>query len=177
MKRFSRRALQGFSVFWAMVVWVLLWGNISLANIITGLAVGLFIVLALPLPQVPVLGTINPIAFLRLLGYMVYQMAISSAQVAWLAVRPQSLPPTGVLRHKFSINSDLVLTLCVDAINLIPGTMVVELDGLQRIGYIHVLDLGSANAIRRFHRSMNRIEELIVASFEGGSAKRKKARP
>lgn len=35
---------------WLMVVWILLWGNISFGNIFGGLAVGLIIMVLLPLP-------------------------------------------------------------------------------------------------------------------------------
>ncbi|ERB54176.1 hypothetical protein N806_23930 [Rhodococcus sp. P27] len=41
---------------WLMVVWILLWGNISFGNIFGGLAVGLIIMVLLPLPRVPVEG-------------------------------------------------------------------------------------------------------------------------
>ena len=42
--------LRVWIVCWLILVWVLLWGNISAANILSGLAVALVITLLLPLP-------------------------------------------------------------------------------------------------------------------------------
>ena len=58
---------------------------------------------------------------------IVYYAIQSSIQVAWLAIRPSPPPVTGVLRYQLGIKSDLVLTLCIDVLNLIPGTMVLEI--------------------------------------------------
>ncbi|MDP0977740.1 Na+/H+ antiporter subunit E, partial [Klebsiella pneumoniae] len=80
----------------------------------------------LPLPRVPVEGRVHLLSILRLLWMIVYYAIVSSIQVAWLAIRPSPPPVTGVLRYQLGIKSDLVLTLCIDVLNLIPGTMVLE---------------------------------------------------
>ena len=77
---------------WLMVVWILLWGNISFGNIFGGLAVGLIIMVLLPLPRVPVEGRVHLLSILRLLWMIVYYAIQSSIQVAWLAIRPS--PPS-----------------------------------------------------------------------------------
>ena len=41
---------------WLMLVWILLWGTFSAANVVSGLAVALVITVLLPLPAVPVEG-------------------------------------------------------------------------------------------------------------------------
>ena len=51
---------------WLTGVWVLLWGTLSPANILAGLAVALLITLLLPLPVVPVQGRLHPLSLLRL---------------------------------------------------------------------------------------------------------------
>ncbi|NLU83142.1 Na+/H+ antiporter subunit E [Rhodococcus sp. HNM0569] len=164
----NRRALlvRLFALLWLMFVWILLWGNVSAGNILAGLGVGLAITFLLPLPRVPVEGRVHPLSLLHLIAVMFWEMAKSSVQVAWLAIRPSPPPVTGVLRHQFAIRSDLVLTLCVDVLNLIPGTMVLEIDQVRRICYIHVLDVGSDRAVDQFHRTVERIEQLFIASFE-----------
>lgn len=85
---------------WLMVVWILLWGNISFGNIFGGLAVGLIIMVLLPLPRVPVEGRVHLLSILRLLWMIVYYAIQSSIQVAWLAIRPSPPPVTGVLRYQ-----------------------------------------------------------------------------
>lgn len=161
--------LRLWTLAWLTAVWVLLWGNVSPANILGGIAVGLGIMVFLPLPKVPVEGRIHVLSLIRLLGVFLYYAAESSVSVAWLAIRPKAPPVTGVLRCRIAIKSDLVLTLCVDALNLIPGTMVLEIDQTRRLVYVHVLDMGSQKSVDSFYRSVRRLEKLFIAAFERDS--------
>lgn len=154
---------------WLTAVWVLLWGNISIANIVGGLAVGIVIMVLLPLPKVPVEGRIHLFSLIQLIGLAIWYAAHSSLQLAWFAIRPSPPPVTGVLRYHLNFKSDLVLTLCVDVINLIPGTLVLEIDQPRRIAYIHVLDVGSEKAVNHFYKTIAQLERLFVASFERDS--------
>lgn len=160
------RVVQLFVLIWLATVYVWLWGDVSAANIVAGLAIGLLIMLALPLPRVHVHGRAHPISILALIVLIAYYALESSVQVAWLAVRPGSPPATGVLRVRLTIQSDLVLVLCCDVLNLIPGTMVLEIDKETRVVYVHVLDVGSDEAVNNFYRSTRRLERLFIASFE-----------
>lgn len=161
--------LRLWTLAWLTAVWVLLWGNVSPANVLGGIAVGLGIMILLPLPKVPVEGRIHLLSLVRLIGVFLYSALESSVSVAWLAIRPQAPPVTGVLRCRIAIKSDLVLTLCVDALNLIPGTMVLEIDQTRRLIYVHVLDMGSQKAVDAFYHSVRRLEKLFIAAFERDS--------
>lgn len=154
------------ALLWLTAVWILLWGNLSIGNILGGLAVGTVITVLLPLPRVPVEGRLHVRSLLHLFGRTIYYALQSSLQIAWLAIRPGPPPVTGVLRYQLGIKSDLVLTLCIDVINLIPGTMVLEIDQVRRIVYVHVLDMGSDKAVSQFYRTVEQLERLFVASFE-----------
>ncbi|WP_027501267.1 Na+/H+ antiporter subunit E [Rhodococcus sp. UNC363MFTsu5.1] len=160
------RVLRAGVLVWLTAVWILLWGNISVANILGGLAVGVLIMVLLPLPRVPVEGRIHLWSIVKLVGLCIVYAAQSSAQVAWLAVRPGPPPVTGVLRARLAIKSDLVLTLCIDVLNLIPGTMVLEVDQVKRMVYVHVLDVGTDRAVDQFYRTVRQLERLFIASFE-----------
>jgi multicomponent Na+:H+ antiporter subunit E len=91
---------------------------------------------------------------------------LSSVQLAWLAVKPGTPPLSAVLRAQVAIKSDLVLALAVNIINLTPGTIVLEIDQVRRMIYVHVIDVGSDRAVNRFYRQIEQIERLLVASFE-----------
>lgn len=151
---------------WLMLVWVLLWGKASPANIIGGLAVALVITVLLPLPVVPVEGRVHPLSLLRLMVFVAYQLVLSSVQVAWLAIKPGPPPLTAVLRARLAIKSDLVLALAVNIVTLIPGSMVLEVDQERRLIYVHVIDVGSEKSVARFYRQVEQIERLLVAAFE-----------
>lgn len=170
MKHLNRFVLlRLWTLAWLTAVWVLLWGNISWANVFGGIAVGIGIMVFLPLPRVPVEGRIHLLSAVKLVAVFLYFAIESSVRVSWLALRPQAPPATGVLRCRVAIKSDMVLTLCVDALNLIPGTMVLEIDQTRRIVYVHVLDLGSEKAVDSFYASVRKLEKLFIAAFERDS--------
>lgn len=161
-----RLLLRTWVVGWLALVWTLLWGNVSAANILGGIAVGLVITLLLPLPPVPVEGKLHPLSLVRLVALIAYYLVLSSVQVAWLAIKPGPPPRSAVLRAHVAIKSDLVLALTVNALNLIPGGIVLEIDQTRRIVYVHVIDAGSDTSVRRFYRQVADIERLMIASFE-----------
>lgn len=161
------RALQLFVLCWLTVVYIWLWGNVSIANIASGLLIGALIMWSLRLPKVHVTGSVHPLAMMKLVGLSCYYALESSVAVAWLALRPGPLPTTGVVRIRLLIESDLVLVLCCDVLNLIPGSMVLEIDKEHRTVYVHLLDAGSPNAVGKFYRTTRRLEKLFIASFEG----------
>lgn len=163
----SRRlVLRGWLLVWLMLVWILLWGNFSWANILSGFAVAVMITRLLPLPVVPVEGRLHPLSLLGFVGLMAWYLVQSSMQVAWLALKPGPPPLSAVLRAQLSVKSDLVLALAVNAINLTPGTLVVEIDKDRRLVYVHVLDVGSRRAVDRFFHQIRQMERLLIAAFE-----------
>ncbi|MFI9506694.1 Na+/H+ antiporter subunit E [Nocardia sp. NPDC052566] len=160
------RLVQVGVLIWLTVVYVALWGDLSVANIVAGLVIGAIIMLALPLPRVPVAGRVHLLSLVRLIALSAYYALESSLQIAWFAIRPAPPPISGVLRVRLEIKSDLVLVLCSDLLNVIPGTMVLEIDRERRLVYVHVLDVGSDAAVQHFYRTTKRLEQLLIASFE-----------
>ncbi|ORB31406.1 Na+/H+ antiporter subunit E [Mycolicibacterium parafortuitum] len=158
--------LRVWIVCWLVFVWVLLWGNISAANLLSGLAVALVITVLLPLPPVPVEGRMHPLSTLRLVATVAYWLVVSSVQVAYLAIKPGKPPLTAVLRAHLNVKSDLVLALAVNIMNLTPGNIVLEIDQTRRMVYVHVLDVGSDRTVNRFYSQVEQLQRMLVASFE-----------
>jgi multicomponent Na+:H+ antiporter subunit E len=115
---------------------------------------------------VPVEGRVHPLSLIRLIVTVGYYLVLSSVQVAFLAVRPGPPPLSAVLRAHLAVKSDLVLALAVNIFNLIPGSIVLEIDQTRRMLYMHVLDVGSDRAVGRFNRQVAVVERQLVASFE-----------
>ncbi|MDH6198020.1 multicomponent Na+:H+ antiporter subunit E [Mycobacterium frederiksbergense] len=158
--------LRAWMLCWLTLVWVLLWGKVSAANILAGLAVALVITVLLPLPPVPVEGRVHLLSLLRLVIQVAVWLVMSSFQMAWLAVKPGPPPLNAVLRAHLAVKSDLVLALGVNIVNLTPGTIVLEIDQTRRMLYVHVVDVGSDRAVSRFHRQIETLQRLLVAAFE-----------
>jgi multicomponent Na+:H+ antiporter subunit E len=161
-----RTALRVWVLCWLILVWILLWGTVSAANVLSGLAIALVITVLLPLPTVPIEGRLHPLSLLRLVVTVAYYLVLSSVQVAWLAVRPGPPPLSAVLRAHLAVKSDLVLALAVNIFNLIPGSIVLEIDQTRRMLYMHVIDVGSERAVNRFYSQVTEVERLLIASFE-----------
>lgn len=159
-------ALRVWVLCWLMLVWLLLWGTASPANVLGGLAIAGLITVLLPLPAVAVEGRLHPLSLLRLAAVVAYQLVQSSLQVAWLAIKPGPPLLSAVLRARLGIKSDLVLALAVNIISLIPGSMVLEIDQERRLIYVHVIDVGNDESVARFYRQVAQIERLLVAAFE-----------
>ncbi|MET9201051.1 Na+/H+ antiporter subunit E [Gordonia sp. NPDC003585] len=162
-------AVRLWTIAWLTFVWVLLWGTISWANILAGLLLAVLILTVLPLPRVPVEGRIHPLSLLRLLISLFFDFFVSSAQVAWMAIRPGPPPLGAVMRVRVAIKSDMVLTLAVDYLNLVPGTMVVEIDHRRRMLYIHVFDVRTEKQVRAFYDQIAYVERMFVKAFERDS--------
>ncbi|MGK2865397.1 MAG: Na+/H+ antiporter subunit E [Mycobacterium sp.] len=161
-----KATLRIWTLCWLTLVWILLWGEFSAANIASGLMVALVITLLLPLPRVPVEGKVRPLALVRLILYVAAKLVVSSFQVAWLAIKPGPPPLTAVLRAHLAVKSDLVLALAAGVLTLIPGSVVLEIDQKRRLLYLHVLDVGSDENVERFYRQVKTVERLMVAAFE-----------
>ena len=153
-------------VCWLILMWILLWGTFSAANILSGLLVALVITLLLPLPAVPVEGKVHPVSLLRLLALVGYYLVLSSVQVAFLAIKPGPPPLSAVLRAHLAVKSDLVLALAVNIFNLIPGSIVLEIDQSRRMLYMHVIDVGNERSVEQFYRQVSQVERLLVRTFE-----------
>jgi multicomponent Na+:H+ antiporter subunit E len=164
--RLRRWSLRVWVLVWLMLVWILLWGSISAANVLSGLLVALLITVLLPLPPVAVEGRVHPLSVLRLSILVSWYLIWSSTQIAWLAIKPGPAPLAAVLRAHLDIKSDLVLALAVNIINLIPGTIVLEIDQVRRMIYVHVIDVSSQRAVDQFYHQIRQVERLLVSAFE-----------
>lgn len=47
--------------------------------------------------------------------------------------------------------------------------MVLEIDQVRRIVYVHVLDMGSQKAVGQFYRTVAQLERLFIEAFERDS--------
>ena len=82
---------------------------------------------------------------------------------------PRQLAETQ-LRMLNTHNPDLVDDfVAVDYINLVPGTMVVEIDHRRRLLYVHLIDVSSEKKVRAFYTQMETVERLFIRAFERDS--------
>jgi multicomponent Na+:H+ antiporter subunit E len=126
---------------WLTVVWVLLWSDASLANVVGGLLVAVVVTAVLPLHPVPFAVRLRPLGLLVLVARFAYDVVIASFHVSRVALRRE--PPHGaVLRVALRSHSDVVLSATAELCSLVPGSLVVEAHRFTGTLYVHVLDVG-----------------------------------
>ena len=153
---------------WLVLLWLLLWGTWSWANLLSGLLVALLVTWLLPLPPVVEHARFRPLAVLHLLGWFPRDLLVSSVQVAWIALRP-SPTRAAVVGVQLRTDSDLLLTLITQTVNLVPGTLVLGVDRTSRRLLVHLLLLRGEDEVERRRRDVVVVEERVVRAF--GSAR------
>lgn len=168
VRRWVRRpATQWPAVLLLAAVWVLLWGDVSWANVIAGLVLAVVVVVVFPLPPVKADATFRFVPFCRLAGRFVADLVVASLQVAWTAVRPGSVPRGAIVRVPLRDAGDVFLTLTAVLATLVPGTLAVETSRQSGCLFLHVLDLDGSGGADGVRRSTQDLEERVLRALAG----------
>ncbi|MBW6439310.1 Na+/H+ antiporter subunit E [Actinoplanes hulinensis] len=160
------------------VVWMLLWGSFSWLTLFGGLLVSVLVLAVFPLPRVTFAGRLRPVGLLRFTVRFVIDLWVASFQLAWTALAGRRAPRSAVLALRLAVRSDLNLTMCAEAVSLVPGSLIVDLDREAGVLYVHVFDVAGPADIARFRRDVRGIERRIIgavgsdaeiAAVEGGA--------
>jgi multicomponent Na+:H+ antiporter subunit E len=158
---------------WLALVWVLLWGSPSAANVLGGLAVATLLLLVLPLPPVPSPGIVRPGALLRFAGFFAVDLVRSSLQVAVIVLRPRLHLRQAVVAIPARGASDQLLTLLANAISLTPGTLTLEVDRPRSTLYVHVIDVGEGpGGVERVRQEILQVERLAILAVGSAECRR-----
>jgi multicomponent Na+:H+ antiporter subunit E len=159
-------------VVWLTVVWVGLWGSVTAANVLGGLAVAVVLVGALPLDAVSGSGVLKPLAALRFLAAFARDLVQASVQVAVLVVHPRRRLRQAVVAVPVPGASDALLTLLANAISLTPGTLTLEVDRPGSTLFVHALDVGDGpQAVQRLKAEVLGTARLAVVAFGSPAAR------
>jgi multicomponent Na+:H+ antiporter subunit E len=121
------------------VIWVLLWDQVSLFIVLTGLLLALLVGAVFPLPPIDLHGRFRPLQGLRLVGHLLVAAFQASVDVVRLAFRFGTVPRSSIIRVKLRSRSDIYLTLTAEQVSLVPGTIVLEAHRSTSTLYLHVL--------------------------------------
>ncbi|ACQ82057.1 Multisubunit Na+/H+ antiporter MnhE subunit [Beutenbergia cavernae DSM 12333] len=133
-------------ILWLTLVWILLWGDLTLANVLAGALIAVIVTRVLPLPAVEFSGRVYLPGLLVLLGRFTVDVVVASAQVASVALRRHE-PRGAVIRVPLLSRSDLYLTLTAELCSLVPGSIIVEAHRVTGTLYVHVLDAAAAGGL------------------------------
>lgn len=154
-----------------VIVWTLLWGEMSVSNVLSGALVATALLVAFPVDHgvVAVAHRLRPVAAVRL-GLFFAGDVVKSTLVAAVAVfRPRSRIRTGVVACPLRVDNDGLVTFLANLIAMSPGTMPIEVSYNPHVIYVHSLHAADPDQVRA---DVARLEELSVAALGGPEALR-----
>jgi multicomponent Na+:H+ antiporter subunit E len=153
-----------------VVVWVFAWGDLSVANVLSGVAVGLLLLTTFPVGRLPDRGgrTLRLLPALRLVGVFLVNLVASNVAMARDILDGGRRIETGVVACPLRVDSDGIATFLTNVLTLSPGTLPLEVDHDPPVLYVHVLHMADRE---RIIATVRRLEELAVATY-GNAAER-----
>jgi multicomponent Na+:H+ antiporter subunit E len=147
------------------VIWVALWGDLSVLTVVGGLIVATISCLVFPLPPLRLDVRVRPLPLLWLVVHFAGDVVVSSVQVARVVLRPRRLLRNAVVEVNLRTPSDFVLTVVAEMTCLIPGSLVVEARRATHTLFLHVLDVEDHAGVERFRQSVLDQETRVVRAL------------
>lgn len=152
---------------WLAVMWVVLWRDLSPANVASGAVIAVAVLVVFPLHR---LGgehhRIRPVRMLIFLVYFAWQLLVANLVIAREIVTPRDRIRAGIVAVPVSASSDLVIMVVANAISLTPGTLTLEVRHDPPTLYVHVLHLNDLDQVRETIRKMQRMVVRAIGSTE-----------
>ncbi|RCV54768.1 Na+/H+ antiporter subunit E [Marinitenerispora sediminis] len=163
--RVGRRAVHLPTLGVLVVVWAMLYDEVSAGVLLSGVLVGLAVLLAFPMPAVDSTLRLRPWACVRLLARTAVDIVLASARVLRYTFAFGRVPHSSVIRVPLRTRSDLMLTGTAVALSVVPGSVLVEVRYATRTLFVHVLGAANAAAADAARADVLRLEERVVRAF------------
>lgn len=146
-----------------VLVWTLLWGEVSVPNVVSGLVVAVGLLIVFPLEEVEhVDHRIHPVGVIKLTAYFFYELVVSTVSVARDVIIGPSRVRTAVVACPLRVDADGLITFMANIIALSPGTLAIHETRDPLVIYIHVLKVRTPDDVRRW---TTRLETLAVGAL------------
>jgi len=157
---------------WLTSLWVALWADLTVGNVLGGLIVALVVVGVARPTGVTGLERTNfrPLSALIYVGYFLWQLVKANLVVAWEIITPGLKIHRAIIAVPMHSTSAGVVTLIANSVTLTPGTVTVYIaeksssDGgaIERTLFVHVLHFLDVESVRR---DVLQLERLAIKAF------------
>src|SRR5699024_2554675 len=96
---------------WLAVMWTLLWGQPTLANLLVGLVLAFVVLWLLPMPRVGFEGRVWIPGMAWLLGMFIWDVLVAAVHLSRYALSPRRTPHGAIIRAPLRSHSDVLLTI------------------------------------------------------------------
>ncbi|SFN95207.1 Na+/H+ antiporter subunit E [Mycetocola miduiensis] len=148
-----------------VVLWCLLWGQFTVLSVVSGVVLAVVISLLFYLPAIDLSGRINIWHTAVFLVRLLVDIARASLDVAWLVIDPRYKPSSAILAIALDTRSDLIMTWTAEAISLVPGSIVVDVDRQESVLYVHVINVADDDGLEDFRASVFATEKRLVMAI------------
>lgn len=163
--RRRKLAAQWPTMLWLVAVWVLLWGDFTIGNLLAGAVIAVAVTGALRMTPIDFHGRLHPWGLVVLVARFVRDLVHASVEVSWVALRPRHTPHGAVIGVQLRNHSDLYLTMTAELCSLVPGSLVVEAHRLTGMLYLHVLDVEQSGGVEKARQAVLDQEERVLRAF------------
>lgn len=146
---------------WLVAVWVVLWSDVTVANLLSGVVVALAVTMVTDTTRDGEL-LFRPLRAAHFALYFAYKLVEASVIVTLTVIAPANRTRAGIVAVPLTSCPDALVTLIADTISLTPGTLTLEVRRDPLVLYVHVLHVHDVEQVRR---DVRKLEVLAVRAF------------
>ncbi len=166
---------------WLTVLWIMLWGDLSWANVLGGVLIAGVVVLVARLDAASLRPTyFHPHWAIAYVVVLIWQLVLSNIRLAVEILTPDDGTHTAIIAVPIRGGSDAVVNLVANSITLTPGTMTIDVRRHERNEFDYdgdgIIDEMTAGATLYVHsiygedveavrHDILRLEELALRAF------------
>ncbi len=137
--------------------WAALTGTFTLPNLIVGYTLGYAALwLAAPLFSAPASYFLRTFRVLRLAGFFLYELIVSSIQVVWDVLTPEHKSNPAIVELPLEVETEFGILLTTNLISLTPGTLSLDVTPDRKRLIVHAMFADDPEAVvaglKRFER-------------------------
>jgi multicomponent Na+:H+ antiporter subunit E len=147
-----------------VVIWVGLWADLSVANVVSGVLVagGVLALFGWSAASRDAPLVVRPLRIAVFALWFLWQLVKSNIAVARLVVSPRPALDPGIVAYRLHTASPGVATLVANAITLTPGTLTVTVDRDPPTLFVHCVQVGDLAATMA---SLAELELQVLRAF------------
>jgi multicomponent Na+:H+ antiporter subunit E len=153
------------TLLWLTLVWVAMWGELSVFNVLSGALVAVLVCLVFPLPSLRMHLRVRPLRLAWLVLHFMADVVKASVEVSWTTLQFHRQPANAVIEVDLRTPSDFVLTLVAEMTSLVPGSLVVEARRSTHTLFLHVLDAKDQDGVDKMRRDVFALERRVVLAL------------
>lgn len=146
------------------LLWVMLWGELSVGNVVSGLLIAVLVTTSLRMPRIDYAGRVRPLRLAGLIGRFLWDLTVATGQVLAIALRPGH--PTGsIVEVTLRTDSPLYMTIVSAMVSLTPGSVVMDTRRHANAIYVHEITATTPEAIESARQSTLALERRVVRAL------------